>query len=317
MSNHLSGGYKFPGGDARLDFTDLFAFVSPEDTSKTVLITDYDPFLTAPAFHPDATYRINVDNNGDSLTDIAFTFQFTEPRDGAQSATAHLARGREAQQPEPAGEVLAMEIPVGFDSSATPVVADGCRVFIGVRSDPFFADAEGALHGFNFTGDDFFAGKNVLTIALEVPNELLGASPMIGAWVEVRLRRDGQLVRMDRGGQPSLAALLNDDEDKAAKYCAHDPVDDPEMVIDDWSAFLEKSGGYPREEATRLLLNLLPDILRYDRSLPAGYPNGRILSDDVFDSRIALLTGGKLTSDGVGPHSDLLSEFPFLGLPNS
>jgi hypothetical protein len=34
---------------------------------------------------------------------------------------------------------------------------------------PFFADGEGAFHDFQFTGDDTFAGKNVLAMALEVP----------------------------------------------------------------------------------------------------------------------------------------------------
>jgi hypothetical protein len=30
---------------------------------------------------------------------------------------------------------------------------------------------------------------------------------------------------------------------------------------------------------------VLPDILRYDRARPAGYPNGRLLTDNVFDAR--------------------------------
>jgi hypothetical protein len=31
---------------------------------------------------------------------------------------------------------------------------------------------------------------------------------------------------------------------------------------------------------------------------------------------MAFLTHGQVTSDGVGPHNDYLSEFPFLGVPN-
>ena len=30
---------------------------------------------------------------------------------------------------------------------------------------------------------------------------------------------------------------------------------------------------------------------------------------------VAVLTNGKATKDGVGPHSDLLAEFPYLGPP--
>src|SRR5581483_5909101 len=65
------------------------------------------------------------------------------------------------------------------------------RLFAGERSDPFFADAEGALHGLQWTGNDTFAGTSILSIALEVPNDMLGASPVIGVWMTVSLRPDG------------------------------------------------------------------------------------------------------------------------------
>lgn len=35
------------------------------------------------------------------------------------------------------------------------------RLFFGGRRDPFFADAEGAFHGFQWTGKDAFADKNI------------------------------------------------------------------------------------------------------------------------------------------------------------
>jgi hypothetical protein len=31
---------------------------------------------------------------------------------------------------------------------------------------------------------------------------------------------------------------------------------------------------------------------------------------------LAILTNGRVTEDGVGPHEDLLSEFPYLGPPH-
>jgi hypothetical protein len=61
---------------------------------------------------------------------------------------------------------------------------------------------------------------------------------------------------------------------------------------------------------------LLPDILDYDYSRPAGYRNGRTLSDDIIDIQLAVLTNGAVTEDKVGPHQDLLSMFPYLGLPH-
>jgi hypothetical protein len=280
-----------------------------------VLIVDVDPFLTAPAFHPEAVYRINVDNDGDAQADVAFAFTFSEPEDDNQVATAYLARGTEARQSEPGGELLATEVPVGLDGAAHLVAAGPVRLFVGVRSDPFFADAEGALHGFQFTGDDFFAGKNILSIAIEVPNDLLGADPVIGVWAEASVRRDGELVQVDRDGHPSLEPFLTPDELKE-EFLSHHPADDRDNFLEAWAGTLRENGGYTPDDATAAVLEVLPDILSYDRSMPAEYPNGRALVDDAFDAMLALLTHGRITSDGAGPHTDYLAEFPFLGVPN-
>jgi hypothetical protein len=62
---------------------------------------------------------------------------------------------------------------------------------------------------------------------------------------------------------------------------------------------------------------LLPDLLRFDPKRPASYPsNGRALTDDVQDYFLSILTNGKVQTDGVGAHSDLLSQFPYLGPPH-
>jgi hypothetical protein len=147
MSNHFSAAkLQHPGDDPRLDLTELFVFASPDNPDRTVLITNSNPFMKGDGFHPDAVYRFNIDNDGDSLADAAFSFTFSELTDGRQTATAYYATGREAQAREPHGEILTEAAGVGFDAMATPVQAGPCRLFIGKRSDPFFADAEGVLH---------------------------------------------------------------------------------------------------------------------------------------------------------------------------
>ena len=327
MSNHFSAAkLKFPGDDARLDLTDLYVFPSSASPDTTVLIIDVNPFWTgmtanppflmASGFHPDAVYRINIDNDGDLQTDVAFTFVFSELKDGRQTATAYHATGEEARQPEPAGEVLVKGMPVGFDDTAKPVQVGRCRLFIGVRSDPFFADAEGALHGFEWTGIDAFAKKNILSIALEVPDALLGGDPVIGVWSPVCLRRDGTLVQVDRGGHPTINPFINPDEVKN-EYNLGQPADDLATYLEPWSKILQQTGDYSPAEATAAASSVLPDILRYDRTQPATYPNGRILTDDVFSARMAFLTNGKVLTDAIAPHDDLLTEFPYLGPPNS
>ncbi len=59
-------------------------------------------------------------------------------------------------------------------------------------------------------------------------------------------------------------------------------------------------------------------MLPYDPTRPAAFPgNGRTLTDDAGDAFLAILTNGKVTEDTVGPHADLLAEFPYLGPPHN
>jgi len=68
MSNHFTGlSLGPPLGDQRLDLCDLYAFVSPADPSRTVIIMNANPL--ADALHPDAIYRVGIDNDGDLLND--------------------------------------------------------------------------------------------------------------------------------------------------------------------------------------------------------------------------------------------------------
>ncbi len=63
---------------------------------------------------------------------------------------------------------------------------------------------------------------------------------------------------------------------------------------------------------------MLPEILHYDPTRPASFPNnGRKLTDDAADAFLAILTNGKVTEDKAGPHRDLLAEFPYLGPPHN
>ena len=258
MSNHFSAAdLKSPGDDARLDLTDLFVFVSPEHPDRTVLIMDSNPFTQGDGFHPDAVYRFNIDTDGDALADVAFSFTFSEPRDGRQTATAYYASGDDAQTREPRGEVLIAGTPVGVDGTATPVQAGPCRLFIGKRSDPFFADAEGILHwlvdgatgDFQWSGKDTFAGANIFSIAMEVPNDMLGPGPQIGTWITISLRRDGTLVPMDREGNPSFNPILNPNNIKD-EFNATDPVDDVKNYLRPLSHVLQQHG-YPPAKPTR------------------------------------------------------------------
>lgn len=323
MSNHFSAAnLKSPGDDARLDLTDLFVFTVPGNPGRTVLIMNSNPFTKGNGFHPDAVYRFNVDNDGDSLADVAFSFTFSPYDNGRQTVTAYYATGSDAQTREPRGEILIEATSVGFDGMAAPVQAGRCRLFVGKRSDPFFADADGVLHwlidgqhgDFQWTGTDTFAGANIYSIAMEVPDDMLGPGPRIGTWITTSLRRDGMLVPMDREGNPSFNPILNANDIKD-QFNATDPVDDVKNYQQPLADTLQRHGYLP-DEAAAAALTLLPDILHYDRARPAHYPNGRVMTDDVFSARMIFMVHGQATPQPVKPHDDLLDEFPYLGPPN-
>jgi hypothetical protein len=323
MSNHFSAdNLKFPGDDRRLDFTDLFAFKSADDPDKTVLIIDSNPTsapppipapTTGPEFHPDGVHRINIDNDGDNYADIAFTFTFSEYENGRQTGTVWYATGSEARQPGPVGELLTESLPVSFDGMVRPLQCGAIRLFAGLRSDPFFADVEGALHGFQWTGHDDFASNNVDSVVLEIPNDMLGTGP-VGVWATISVRRNGVLEQVDRGGNPTINPFINPDGEKNL-YNSRQPADDVANYLEPWSKILE-NGGYSPEEAKAAALQVLPDILHYDRTKPATYPNGRVPTDDVYSMRFAWLTHGKVPPTGLEPHDDLLASFPYVGPPN-
>lgn len=318
MSHHLSGpNLRSPDGDARLDLTDVFTFLSPRDKGRTVLIMDVNPYAPKQAseFHPDAVYRVNVDTDRDNKADLAFSYVFTRPKNGQQTCNVHLASGADAQRPEAVGDLIIGEAPVSFGPDPQIAKSGPFTFFAGMRSDPFFADLEGILNDFKWTGVDSMADENVFGIVLELPNEVLGSAPEIGVWARVSLYRAGKLESMDRGAHPSLTAYFNAEDVKAA-YNRGEPADDRATYTKAWSQVLQHTGGYTAQQAEAALAQVLPDILWYDRSKPAGYPNGRRLDDDVTSARLSFLTNGKIKSDNIPPHKDLLPDFPYLGTPH-
>ena len=322
MSHHYSGpDFGFPHGDARLDLTDLYAFPNPGDPSKSIFIMNVHPSsglnpagpTTDEPFAPQAVYELKIDTNGDSIADIAFRVRFSPYENGAQSATVRRVNGMHAAGTGDDGQIVVERAPVSAGDEARVTEAGDYRFFSGWRSDPFFFDTLGAVNNLQFTGADFFAEADVCSIVLEVPNSTLG-NKKVGLWHRTVDGASGKWVQADRGALPSQSVFLTGDQ-KAA-YLASEPSGDAVFVAV-FAHSLEHTGGYTPEEATRVAKTLLPDILFYDATRPASYgDNGRALTDDVMDGFISILTNGKLTRDNVGPHKDLLAEFPYVGAPH-
>src|SRR5579862_1661589 len=68
--------------DHKADITDWYAFVSPENGEKVILIMNVDPLLEPSngpnyfPFDPNVLYEMKIDNTFDGIEDIVFQFQF-------------------------------------------------------------------------------------------------------------------------------------------------------------------------------------------------------------------------------------------------
>jgi hypothetical protein len=338
MADHLDApGLTSPAMDARVDITDHYVFQKPGQPDHVILILNVNPLAPTHAqeFRPDAIYETLVDTNADAKPEIAFRYRFTRKEHERQFARVSRVELRHALQDghlegEGDADILVPHASVSFGSDE--IITRGrhdVQFYAGFRSDPFFFDLMGFLNNFMFTGADFFANLNVFSIALDVPNRLLGQNPKIGVWTRTLLPMTWQpdhVTQVDQMGRPAINTVFNHGNDKnlfnvtppdkQRQLRSVDPSTAGETFLEKFTAELEALGGYSPDQALAIASILLPDILTFDYSSPAGYLNGRRLQDDVIDISLSLVTNGKITTDKVGPHTDYLSHFPFVGKPH-
>ena len=323
MTHHYSGpNFGFPRGDTRLDLTDLFAFPKIGDPTKSIIIMNMHPSFglnppgptTSEPFAPEALYELRVDTNGDMVADLAYRTRFFYISNGAMTATVRRAEGYEATGKGEIGKVIIQGAPVSMGSEAKVTESGEYRFFAGWRSDPFFFDLAGAQKNMQFTGTDFFADKDVCSIALELPISAIGGGVRVNLWHRSLLLVNGSWVQADRGARPTQTPFMTDAEKEA--YLEGEPAQD-ERFVAMFAHVLEHTAGYTSEGAKTAATSLLPDVLPYDPKRAAAYPaNGRTPIDDSKDIFLTVYNG-RLTWDKCGPHSDLTNEFPYLGTPHT
>ena len=321
MSHHFSGpAFGFPRGDARLDFTDLFAFPKPREPGRSILIIDVHPSADAESkptttepFAPEAQYELRIDRNGDGVADVAYRVRVASEA-GKQMATLRRIEGARAAGLGDDGEVIVDRVPVCTGRDVRVGEGSDHRFFAGWRSDPFFFDVAGALDNMQFTGRDFFADKDICSIVLDVPDSVLGPG-RVGLWARVLVRgNDGRWVQVERGAHAQQAVFLAGEVREA--YQAGEPAEDARFVAP-FAHALEHTGGYSPDDAKRAAQKLLPDIMHYVPGQPASYPtNGRRLTDDVSAHFLPILTNGKVKNSRALAHRDFLDDFPYVGSPH-
>ena len=230
--------------------------------------------------------------------------------DRQQTATLYRATGAEARGTGHVGEAIIQNVPVSFTQEARITTEGPYRFFAGLRSEPFFADPAGFFNNLQWSGQDFWAGKNVFSIVLDIPNRALGTDPQINIWGRTMAIINGVPAPVNQMGRPGNNALR-----QRADTNTTPPAQQRELFLSQYVATF-KTFGYSEAEANRLTLEWLPDILPYNYMSAAGYPNGRQLADDIADNLVEIITQGKMKDDLVHPDTDYLAEFPYLGIPH-
>jgi hypothetical protein len=245
-----------------------------------------------------------------------------------------VAKGVESRSAEAVGTKIIADAKVSFGANPNIVKSGAYTFFAGTRSDAFFFDYDGIKNlfdtsgGRNFTaphlggkspwtGVDSNTEANVFSTVIELPTSELGANPEIRIWGRCSVRTDGKLLHVDRAGHPSISSFFNTDDTKL-EYNASEPINDRKRWTDQFVHLMGHTGNYTRAEAIAAIDadRILPDMLCFNPSKPAKYPNGRVFTDDVINHRLAFLSKGDIPPTGLKPHTDILTSFPYLGAPH-
>jgi hypothetical protein len=293
------------------NLTDLFFFPQGD---HYVLIFDVRRALTDPPPYPLAgdTFRVNID--------LHSRVTFDDPADRARFGGTIVA-------PEEVGAdaTIAVQLSQSGALARAEITGlsgqDGIRIWSGVRDDPFIFPA--------------FFKKNVIATVMTIPASsfppgqqdfILWATTErdgkeidhVGRSIRTQLPRYAQLLP----GEPNVNVLppnrqvgaigeLNDSRNRITKFI--NKYKQTAIAIPVWQTTLQMK---PFDLMT-------PDVMIYSRRFPVGYPNGRLLTDDVVLQ--TCLAGDCLlvdlsTMSGAWPRATMndkpfLPDFPFLADP--
>ncbi|WP_374105533.1 DUF4331 domain-containing protein [Streptomyces sp. McG3] len=214
-------------GDPRADNTDVYAFTSPDKADTVTMVANWIP-MEEPnggpsfyAFGDDLRYNIKIDNSGDGVADVTYSWRFRSSyRDDANQFLYNTGQVTSLNDPDlNFRQVYDLVVTTGGKSrtllsgvpaapsrtgqasmpdyaalrkQATFGLPGGGKTYTGQAEDPFFADLRvfDLLYGGDLSerGQDTLASYNVNTIAIQVPKKQLALkgnasrNPVVGVW---------------------------------------------------------------------------------------------------------------------------------------
>ena len=167
------------------DIADYFAFEPTEGSDNTTFVVDLQsdvlPELAYGNFDEDVLTEINIDTDGDLVEDLVIQ---AIPRDGRMYFFGPVTPAATGLSCEVAVNNPLGDVEISASTAIIETTSNGVSLFAGPRQDPFYFDffrfnevvapSMEDNSGFNNPGMDTFDGANTMTIAVEVPNSLLG-----------------------------------------------------------------------------------------------------------------------------------------------
>jgi hypothetical protein len=325
--------------DPRLNLCDFYLFAGSV-AGTTVMAMTVNPAAnahTAAPFRDEAVYAFRFDTDGDRREDVSFKVRFGdvvhEPSNAGKFDHVQRFEVRRADH-----------VPDGLDgdlvaSGQTNDVVfasgdDGVRVFAGVVDEPFAGDAA-AVEAFKTafaTGSyqpeafrnrvNFFHGRTIAAIVLEVPDGSIADTARVNAWATVSLYGHAPEQQVARWGLPLLTHIYLGGDDLRERYNRSRPSDDDSVfissIVSTVSKYAAAAGTTDDPEAYgRRVAGLFGSLtLPYELGTAASFDytgfNGRSLRDNVMDNMLSVLTNSPLGT-GIGPDPALFSHmFPYL-----
>ena len=214
---------------------------------------------------------------------------------------------------------------------------NGLRMFTGVVNDAFGGDAAavttfkdaylaGSYKPEAFDNHvNFFAGRTVAAIVIEVPNALIGVDAMVQAWATVSLHGHAPEKQLARWGLPLFTHLYLNDDNLRESFNRTAPSGDNApfvaSIVDTVTRYVTLAGtardpaAYARRVADLFGPLTLPYVIGSSASFDYTGFNGRALADNVMDNVLSVLTNSPLGT-GIAPDPKRVSaEFPYFSAP--
>jgi len=327
--------------DPRINICDFYLFRGRPGTTVMAMTVNPDAGISAPdTFREEGIYTFRFDLDGDAREELAFKVRFGAPSHGDGGGHAHV-QSFEVRQAvgSAARHGVDGELIIAGLTGETAKTATGVMAFAGLAPDLFAGDsvALGAFRNAFFREGrfepnvfqncrNFFAGRNVTAIVLEMPSTLIG-SGLVHAWATASLYGHAPEVQVSRWGLPLITNLFMPNLNRREAFNRAGPEGDEfsfaAEIADVITKLTRLAGSTPNSNdyAKRLLPRFCPATLPYVLDTPAAFDfvefNGRGLTDDVMDVILTLATNTALRDGVVPDRLRLRGEFPFFGAPYS